>query len=238
MTNGINDIAQAVEQVRSRIEAAAQRSGRGAQQITLVAVTKTVDPALMALARDAGITDFGENLAQEIVRKFDQFIEQRWHMIGHLQSNKVKYIIGRCALVQSVDRLAVAQELERRAERAGIVQPVLLQVNIGAEPQKSGVAVDGLWPLCDQVMAMEHLALRGLMTVPPASPDPEQSRGYFARMARLADEMENRYGAQARQWLSMGMSTDFEVAIEEGANMVRVGTGIFGARRPAVQKEE
>ena len=222
-------IAERIEAVREQMALAAQRAGRKASDVRLMAVTKFVPPERIALAADAGIRLVGENRAQEFREKLT-FYKQRnleAHFIGQLQTNKVKYICGNADLVQSVDRDELLRAISDRAVGLGIVQPILLQVNIGNEPQKGGIPVESLDAFAMAAAAAKGVALRGLMCVPPAG-DPESARPYFRRMRGLFERLQS-VSPQA-DVLSMGMSHDFPIAIEEGATLVRVGTSIFGAR--------
>ncbi len=216
--------------VRQRVDAAARRAGRDAAEITVVAVSKDVDADAVALARAAGQTDFGEGRAQELRRKADALdATVRWHFVGRLQRNKVADVVGRAALVHSVDRLAVAEALAARARAHGMVQRVLVQVNAGDDPAKAGCDPHGAGDLVARLDALDGVVCEGLMTVPALGVD---SRPAFARLRRLRDEL--RAAFPALRQLSMGMSADFEVAVEEGATIVRIGTAVFGPRpRPA-----
>ncbi|MGI5877381.1 MAG: YggS family pyridoxal phosphate-dependent enzyme [Christensenellales bacterium] len=223
-----------VASVRERVARAAAAAGRTPGDIEMIAVTKSVAIPAMREAAAAGIAAFGENRVQEFMAKADLFLEINWHIIGHLQSNKVKYIIGRCALVHSVDRESLAAEIDRRCRAQGIAQPVLVEVNIGREPQKSGVMPDALWALLDSMLAMPGISVRGLMAIPPMG---EPARPWFARMRQLMDEAKRRYPQVGLTTLSMGMSADFEQAIAEGATMIRVGSALFGPRAPQAVRE-
>jgi hypothetical protein len=221
--------------VRERIAAAARRAGRAPDAVTLVGVAKQQPAAVVAAAVRAGLGCVGENFAQEARAKIPAVREMlagagvavpRWHFIGQLQQNKARLVAPLFDCVESVDRLALAAELDRRAAAAGRTLDVLLQVNVSGEAQKGGVAPGELPGLVDAVSALGHLRLRGLMAIPEASDDPEASRPAFARLRALRDAL----GRPEVVELSMGMSADFEVAIEEGATLVRVGTALFGAR--------
>ena len=221
--------AERLKAVRSSIEAAALRSGRGASAVTLVAVSKTwpADVALEAIR--AGVTDLGENRAQEFKEKVALLEgKARWHFIGHLQTNKVRQVVGACELIHSVDRLALAEAIDRRASTRGLVQDVLIEVNVAGDPNKHGIEPGKTVALAAEVDAMAGLRVRGLMTMPPYPEDPEESRPYYKELAALSEQLleELPQGAE----LSMGMSRDFEIAIEEGATLVRIGTAIFGPR--------
>lgn len=221
--------ANRIEAVRENIALAAQRAGRNPASVRLMAVTKFVPIERIAEAADAGIRLIGENRAQEFSEKLN-FYKQRdleAHFIGQLQTNKVKYICGNADMIQSVDREALLSELERQAAKHGVMQPILIQVNIGSEPQKGGIAPDALFAFADTAASCPHLSVRGLMCVPPAG-EPESARPYFRRMYALWDKL--RAALPSVDTLSMGMSHDYPVAVEEGATLVRVGTAIFGPR--------
>ena len=219
--------------VRERIAAAAERSGRSPDQIVLVVVTKvrTIEEIREAIA--AGATDLGENYVQEMVEKASALedADLRWHAIGHLQTNKVRHIAPFVSLIHSVDSLKVAREVDKRAAANDRKQPVLLEVNASAEASKFGLDEQGLFELAPQVIELANTRLAGLMTMAPYSDDPETSRPYYRRLRQLRDELAARGipGDNLRQ-LSMGMTQDLEVAVEEGATLVRVGTAIFGPR--------
>jgi pyridoxal phosphate enzyme (YggS family) len=206
-----------------RIVAACDRADRPRHEVLLVAVTKTFPASDVAHALAAGITDVGENKVQEARDKRPQVAAAaRWHLIGHLQSNKAKDAVRTFDVIQSVDSLALAEKLARAAEGAGKVQQVLLQVNVAREPQKSGADPDDLDALVKGVRALDPLELTGLMVIPPAG-DPEDARRWFRELGAMRD-------AHGLRELSMGMTDDFEVAIEEGATIVRVGRAVFGTR--------
>ncbi|MBI3597155.1 MAG: YggS family pyridoxal phosphate-dependent enzyme, partial [Nitrospirae bacterium] len=206
-----------------------ERSGRDPSRITLVVVTKGVTTDRIREAVAAGATVLGENRVQEAWPKMKALEGTiRWHLIGHLQRNKVKQAINRFDLIHSLDSLELAHEIEQRAEQAGIRQRVLIQVNVSREPSKHGVFPEAADVLVRETAALPHLALEGLMTIPPPSIDPQQSRVYFRWLCEKMEALRQA-GLPARE-LSMGMSADFEVAIEEGATLIRVGTAIFGPR--------
>ena len=218
--------------VLERIEKAAVRSGRDPTEIKLVAVSKTVDPARIVEAIDAGVTRLGENYVQEAQRKIEVIDRPvSWHFIGHLQSNKAKYAVRLFDVIHSMDRLQLAEELNRRAAQAGKVMDVLIEVKLSEEPTKFGAEEDAALALAKRILELRHLSLKGLMTMPPYFDLPEKSRPYFVRLRQLRERMVQE-GIQLQE-LSMGMSNDFEIAIEEGATYVRVGTGIFGPRAMA-----
>ncbi|MDR0596666.1 MAG: YggS family pyridoxal phosphate-dependent enzyme [Clostridiales Family XIII bacterium] len=236
-------ISKNLAAVRERIADAAARSGRGAGDITLVAVSKTRTTDEIQAAVEAGALDLGENKVQEITDKYDilrMFTENsskkrniKWHMIGHLQRNKVKYVVDKVGLIHSVDSFRLAEEIDRRAGAAEVVMEVLLQVNPAGEDSKFGVASDDVLRLAAEVVEnCRNIRVKGLMTIVPISDDPNEVRKYFSEMKLLYDKIGREAACERLdfEWLSMGMTHDFEVAIEEGANMVRVGTGIFGPR--------
>jgi PLP dependent protein len=220
-----------LDEVRGRIHAAAARAGRPASEVTLVAVTKTVPAEVVRAAVEHGLTDLGENRVQEALAKVPVVGRDRvrWHLIGHLQSNKAGRAVELFDRVHGVDDAELARALSRRAEAAGRILPVLVEVNVSGEPSKFGVAPADLGALLEQVALLPALRLDGLMTVGAPVDDPEQARPGFARLRGLRDEAERRLGRPLPE-LSMGMSGDFEVAVEEGGTLVRVGTALFGAR--------
>jgi pyridoxal phosphate enzyme (YggS family) len=232
-------IAENLARVRERIEAAARRCGRDPAGIALMAVTKTVPSDRIREAYDSGQRLFGENRVQEFAAKSAALLPLpgvEWHMIGHLQSNKAKKTAELFAAVDSVDSLSLAEKLNAVAQALGKRLPVLIEVNIGGEGAKSGVAPDSpeLEELLQAAARIENLEFRGLMSVPPFTAEPEDARHYFRRLRELRDRLAARHRAGVSlDVLSMGMSHDFEVAIEEGATCVRVGTALFGKRKKA-----
>jgi len=231
-------ISDRVRAVKDRIRAAAVLSGRDPGKITLVAVSKTMPVERIKEAMNAGLSTFGENYIQEAREKVDSLAGFRlsWHFIGHLQTNKVKYAVPRFDLIHSVDREKLAREINRRAEKIGKKQEILIQVNLGEEATKSGVNIRDAEKLVRAAAAMPNLVVRGLMAIPPHFDDPEQVRPYFRTLARLREEILSadifhESGEKFMADLSMGMTGDFEVAIAEGATMVRIGTAIFGHRK-------
>jgi pyridoxal phosphate enzyme (YggS family) len=224
--------------VRSRIALAAERSGRSAEDIILIAVTKTRTLVEIAEAIEAGATDLGENKVQELESKYPNLPHLKWHFIGHLQRNKVKYIIGKTNLIHSVDSLRLAEEIDRRAAEANRTIDVLIQVNAAGEESKFGVSEDEAYELVRSVAdKCTHIIVKGLMCIAPAADNPEDVREVFRSVKTLFDDIAKNatHERTEMKWLSMGMTHDYEVAIEEGANMVRVGTGIFGERNYANQ---
>ena len=225
-------VAENLGAVKERITKAAARVGRDPETITLVAVSKTMPVESIREAIEAGQHVFGENRVQEAQAKVQALgREVRWHLIGHLQRNKVKVVCDIFDLIESVDSLPLAQNINARASQRGIIMPVLLQVNIGDETTKSGVAATDALALVRQVALLPHVSVRGLMCVPPPVDVPDHARPYFAQLRTLAERIARQQIPNVSMTeLSMGMSHDFEVAIEEGATMVRVGSAIFGPR--------
>lgn len=218
--------------INGRIRAAAVKAGRDPASVRLVAVSKTRPAADIIEAFQAGQTAFGENYIQELVPKLEEVHEAvQWHVIGHLQSNKVKYIAGRVAMIHTVDRLSLAQEIDRQWGRLGQICDVLIQVNISGEATKSGTTEAGAIQLVQECALLPHIRVKGLMTMPPFFDDPDAARPYFAELRRLAEAVDARRIAGVEMTeLSMGMSGDFEAAVQEGATLVRIGTAIFGER--------
>jgi len=226
-------IASALAAVRARIEAACVRVGRDPRGVTLVAVSKTKPASDVVRAHDAGQTLFGENRVQEALSKqaeVDRPVE--WHLVGALQRNKARHAVGAFSLLHGVDNEKLLVEIDRRAAAEGVRQAVLVQVRLGGEEAKSGIDAAALPGLIDAALACESVDLRGLMTIPPPADRPEDARRWFSALRELRDVEAARTGAPLPD-LSMGMTGDFEVAVEEGATLVRVGTAIFGARGSA-----
>lgn len=225
-------IAENFKSVQRRIKEAAQRSGRSAEEICLITVTKTVDCGRIQEAIDAGADTLGENRVQEILEKFNKLPrENSFHLIGHLQTNKVKYIIDKVELIHSLDSVELAKEIEKRAAAIGKIQQVLVQVNISGEESKFGIMPAECLEFCAYLNTLAHIRVRGLMTMAPLGAEETQLRQIFSGLRKLslniaAQKLSNIEMAE----LSMGMSGDFEIAVEEGATMVRIGTGIFGKR--------
>jgi pyridoxal phosphate enzyme (YggS family) len=223
-------IKENVLRVVERMEGAARRVGRDPREIKLVAVSKTVDVVRIKEAVEAGVSILGENYVQEAQKKIEEIGRPvAWHFIGHLQSNKAKYAVRLFDVVHSVDSLALAEELNRRAEQAGRVLKVMMEVNLSGETTKFGADEESVLNLAKMIRHLNHLSLEGLMTMPPYFDSPEESRPYYIGLRELKERMV-REGVPMKE-LSMGMSNDFEIAIEEGATFVRVGTAIFGTRR-------
>lgn len=220
-----------LKRVREEIEKSCEHSVTG-EEVKLIAVTKTHGVDAIEEAIELGVTDIGENKVQELTEKMDIIGDKvRYHMIGNLQSNKVKYIYRDVALIHSLDRLSLAKEIEKRAEQTDHIVPCLVQVNIGDEASKGGLAYDGVLPFLESILDYEHIKVEGLMAIAPNVEDEAYLRKLFRKMFALKEDIERRrYEGVHMNHLSMGMSNDFTIAIEEGANMVRVGSRIFGKR--------
>lgn len=225
-------LSENIARVRQRIAEAALRVGRSPDEVTLVAVSKTKPIELVKIAYHLGVRDFGENRVQEALLKIDEFRPQdiRWHMIGHLQSNKAGKVAGAFAMVQSVDGLHLAQTLNRHAEQHSPRLPVLLEVNVAGEATKAGMLPDETVDTARQIVALPQLEVQGLMTVAPLVENAEEVRWVFRRLRLLRDELRQEIPEATWHHLSMGMTDDFPIAIEEGATIVRVGRAIFGER--------
>ena len=217
--------------VENKISAAAEKSGRKRSDVLLVAVTKTHPPEMINEAIKAGVTDIGENKPQEIRDKYDDVLKVNWHMIGHLQTNKVKYVVGKCVMIHSVDSVKLAEEIDRQARKIGIVQDILIEVNISGEETKSGINPEEIYEMLDIVKDFQNIRVRGLMTIAPKTDNSITSKLHFDNIHKLfVDIRQKKYDNVSMDYLSMGMSGDYEQAIECGANIVRVGSAIFGAR--------
>jgi pyridoxal phosphate enzyme (YggS family) len=226
-------VKERLKQVMKRIEAAAKSCGRSAAEIQLVAVSKTKAAAKIVEAIDAGLTVFGENYVQEAREKFNALYTYpvSWHFIGHLQSNKAKYAVKMFDLIHTVDSMKLALEIDKQAGKIAKLQKVLVQVNISKESSKSGVSAEETRGLIQQMSRCEHIAIQGLMTMPPFFNNPEKARPFFRALRRLRDELQSTdIPGVSMQALSMGMTGDFEAAIQEGATLVRIGTALFGER--------
>ncbi len=231
MKEGLEDTQQAIIN-------AARRAGRDPSEVTLVAVGKTKPASMIQELYDLGVRDFGENKVQELTAKYEELPKDiRWHMIGHLQSNKVKYIVDKVAMIHSVDSLRLAQVIEKEAVKKDVDHiDVLLEVNVSGEESKYGMTPAEVEEQIDQFLDLQRVRIRGFMTVAPFAEDPEEVRPYFKRLKQLSVDIQNKTIDNNIDvgLLSMGMSGDFEAAIEEGASFVRVGTRIFGARNYAL----
>jgi len=234
------EIHSNLDRVHERIARAAKRAGRSADEITVVAVSKTFPAEAIRAAYTAGVRHFGENRVQEWESKYRALadLDATWHLIGHLQSNKVRRAAYLFRRIDSVDNLGLAKKLDAAAAAEGKNLPVLIEVHLGGETTKSGVGQSDLPALAESVAPFAHLDLVGLMTIPPFAVDPQQARLYFRKLRELRDNVSRRLGRKLPV-LSMGMSHDFEIAIEEGATEIRIGTAIFGERaRQPVSAEE
>jgi pyridoxal phosphate enzyme (YggS family) len=233
MSDGAGTIAQRREEILEAIARAASRAGRPAGAVALMAVTKTQPPETVALAARAGVVRFGENRVQEGVSKIGalsaEFPDLEWRLIGPLQSNKARTALQWFGVVETLDRERLAARLEAMLAETGETLPVLLEINLGGESTKAGAPPSEVDRLCEMALGCPHLEVRGVMAVPPYDPDPERSRPYFRRLAGIRDGLSRRFGRPFPE-LSMGMSHDFEVAVEEGATEVRIGTSLFGPR--------
>ncbi len=228
----MTSIRDNLESVRERMRLACERSGRAESDVTLIAVTKFVGIDRIREAVDAGVTEIGENRAQEFTEKLNFYKQNqlRAHFIGQLQTNKVKYICGEADLIQSVDREPLLDAISAYTERNRIVQDILIEVNIGREMQKGGILPEKLMAFSERIAALEQVRLRGLMCVPPAV-EKEAVRPYFREMRAWFERLKSAFPDEIIDTLSMGMSHDFDTAIEEGATCIRVGTAIFGPRQ-------
>ena len=216
-------------EVSQRVAAAAARVGRDASEVTVVAVSKTFPAHVIVEALDAGAVDLGENRAQELKEKAAVLGPRpRWHFIGHLQTNKARQVVGTAVLIHAVDRIGLADAIARRAGSLGVTQDVLIEVNVSGEGSKHGVEPGRAVPLAKEITELQNIRVRGLMTVPPYPDSPEDSRPIYKELAALGNQLRSEF-PDADQ-LSMGMTRDFEVAVEEGATFVRVGEAIFGSR--------
>ncbi|MDI6821712.1 MAG: YggS family pyridoxal phosphate-dependent enzyme [Actinomycetota bacterium] len=222
-------IAQNLRLIRDKMAKAASRVGRNPTEIKLVAVTKNVPVLEINQAIEAGITDIGENRVQEMRKKFGKLGNAvTWHFVGHLQTNKVKYIIDFVELIQSVDSLKLAQEIQKRAQKANRIQKVLVEVNVSREESKFGIDPQKLVSFMKEIAKLDHIVVKGLMTLAPLVEDTEEIRPVFRTLRELGEHVkELNLSRVEMEYLSMGMTNDFEIAIEEGSNMVRIGTGIF-----------
>lgn len=229
-------LAENLQQVNANIEKACAAVSRDPGEVTLVAVSKTKPVSMLQEAYDASARVFGENKVQEIMDKYDQLPSDiQWHMIGHLQRNKVKYIIDKVAMIHSVDSLRLAQTIEQEAAKKDICIPVLVEVNVAEEESKFGFHMNEVIPFLEEVSGFSHLKVMGLMTIAPFVDDPEENRDIFRKLKKLSVDIETKnINNITMSVLSMGMTGDYQVAIEEGATMVRVGTGIFGARNYSI----
>ena len=225
-------LEERIAQVRARMAAAAKAAGRDIGDILLCAVSKTQTSDTVRLSADLHIDCFGENHMQELVAHHADgaYLNKPVHFIGHLQTNKVKKVVGLAALIQSVDSLRLLETIEKEAARQGITQDILLELNLAGEVSKTGAAAEDLWPMAERAAALPHIRLRGLMGIPPAGSTGDDNRRFFAQLHALHTQLGEKYPELPIDTLSMGMSGSFEEAILEGATIVRVGSAIYGAR--------
>lgn len=225
-------LAENLKDVERKICEACKRANRNREDVTLIAVSKTKPVSMLNEVYHEGIRCFGENKVQELTEKYDQLPEDtRWHLIGHLQRNKVKYIVDKVELIHSVDSFRLAETIEQEAMKKNVIVNILIEVNVAEEESKFGVKVDEVVPLIQEIAKFPHIRIKGLMTIAPYVENPEENRNVFACLRKLSvDITEKNIDNVSVEILSMGMTNDYEVAIEEGATMVRVGTGIFGER--------
>lgn len=218
--------------VEKNIEQACKNAGRSRDEVTLIAVSKTKPVEMLQEIYDENIRDFGENKVQELCSKMEQLPSDiRWHMIGHLQRNKVKYIVGKVELIHSVDTYRLAEEINIQAKKQNVIVPILIEVNIAHEESKFGISAEDAILLVEEISKLENIRIKGLMTIAPYVENPEDNRLYFRKIKQLSVDITNKNIDNVfMEILSMGMTGDYMVAIEEGATMVRVGTGIFGER--------
>ena len=228
-----------LQEVEKRIQAACDRAGRKREEVTLIAVSKTKPVETLQEAYDLGVRIFGENKVQELTAKYEALPKDiHWHMIGHLQSNKVKYIIDKVAMIHSVDSLRLAETIEKEAAKKDICMPILIEVNVAEEESKFGLKVEEVLPLIEEISSYSHIQVKGLMTIAPFVANPEENRDVFRKLKKLSvDIAAKNINNINMSVLSMGMTNDYQVAVEEGSTMVRVGTGIFGERDYSVKED-
>lgn len=233
-------LAENLKDVEEKILEACQKSGRKREEVTLVAVSKTKPVKMLQKAYDLGIRVFGENKVQEITAKYPELPKDiRWQMIGHLQRNKIKYIIDKVEMIHSVDSLRLAEAIDHEAEKKGVIMPVLIEVNVAEEESKFGFNREEVLNFIMEASKLSHIRIHGLMTIAPYVEDPEENRMVFRQLKELSvDIAKKNIDNVTMNVLSMGMTGDYQVAIEEGSTMVRVGTGIFGARDYSRQEKE
>lgn len=219
-------------EVQKKIVKACEKAGRDSSEVTLIAVSKTKPVEMLKEAYNAGARFFGENKVQEIQEKYEKLPEDiQWHMIGHLQRNKIKYIVDKVAMIHSVDSLRLAEAIEAEAAKKNVKIPILIEVNVAEEDTKFGLKTTEVLPLLKQICEFTHIEVKGLMTIAPYVEDPEENRKIFRQLKKLSvDIADKNINNISMSVLSMGMTGDYEVAVQEGATMVRVGTGIFGER--------
>ena len=225
-------VAENLREVEKQIQEACKRSKRDRNEVTLIAVSKTKPVSMLEEAYAEGIRCFGESKVEELTEKHDHLPSDiKWHMIGHLQRNKVKYIIDKAELIHSVDSLRLAETIEQEAAKKNVIANILIEVNVAEEDSKFGLKVEEVIPLIEEISKFPHVKIKGLMTIAPYVENPEENRSVFARLRKLSvDITEKNIDNVNVEILSMGMTNDYQVAIEEGATLIRVGTGIFGER--------
>ena len=225
-------VTESLKEVEKKVEEACKRAGRERSEVTLIAVSKTKPVEMLQEVYDTGVRDFGENKVQEMMDKYEVMPKDiHWHMIGHLQRNKVKYIVGNVTMIHSVDSLRLAEEISKESVKKDVCTEILIEVNVAGEENKFGFTPENVFPELEKMAALPNVKIRGLMTSAPFVENPEENRKYFRQLKQLsvdinAKNIDNIY----MDTLSMGMTNDYVVAVEEGATMVRVGTAIFGAR--------
>ena len=229
-------LADKLNLVKKNIEEACDTAGRSPQEVTLIAVSKTKPVEMLKEAYDAGARVFGENKVQEIVDKYDHMpSDVKWHMIGHLQRNKVKYIVDKVAMIHSVDSFRLAETIEKEAAKKNVTVPILIEVNVAQEESKYGLKPEEVLPFIEEIADFSHIQIKGLMTIAPYVENAEENREIFRELKKLSvDIAAKNINNVTMSVLSMGMTGDYMVAVQEGATMVRVGTGIFGARNYAL----
>ena len=232
----MSSIKENIENINAKIEAACQRSGRKREEVLFLVVSKTIDVPRIKEAVACGMTSLGENKVQEIMDKYEPMGEGiKWHLIGHLQTNKVKYVVGRATLIHSVDSLHLAEAIEKESEKKNLVSDILIEVNVACEESKFGLKTDEVEKLVRDVAKLPHLRVKGLMTIAPFVENAEENRNIFRELKALSvDIAAKNIDNISMDILSMGMTGDYEVAVEEGATLVRVGTGIFGERNYSI----
>lgn len=228
----MDDIQVNIADIKEEIKQICQSCDRNPEDITLIVVTKTVDPERINYAVDCGVSNLGENKVQEIMDKYETVSKNiKWHLIGHLQTNKVKYIIDKVELIHSVDSVKLAEEISKRAEKYDITKDVLVQINVAEEETKFGIELEEAVNFVKSISEFDNIRIKGLMTIAPYSDNPEGVRLVFRKLREKFDELSQMNLPNTEmKYLSMGMSNDYHIAIEEGANMIRIGTAIFGKR--------
>lgn len=233
------NIKENIDNILNRVAISAQKAGRNPEDITVIAVSKTVDAVKAKEAVEASLVNLGENRVQEFVNKYEQLIDLdiKWHMIGHLQKNKVKYIVDKAELIHSVESLDLAKEIDKRAKQHEIISKILIELNIGEEDSKFGLNAENVYDFVKSIDQFDNIVVSGLMTVAPNCENPEEIRWIFKKMKEIFNNIARMELKNVdMKYLSMGMTNDFEIAIEEGSNIVRIGTAIFGSRNYQEEK--